>query len=186
MQQHYGYAYLELPQHITQQLDSFYQSIPNEYKVDNQGREFKKNKKPIQNFHSTFISKLLYSNKELVINELQQYLKQVKPVRVSLEPMFFEHVKRITTRSVYCVGSGIVSLDGNLRNLREECAEKANGQVLYNGDGHVSICYIKEEYVDQFKQWLKDDHPVTFENQEFQVNTIVVSYGNDKTRISLQ
>ena len=178
----YGFAYVQLPPPIIEKLQSLYDSIPNEWKVDNQGRSFGSSH-PVQRFHSTFVSKLRYKNKVEIIEKMRLILGTKDPVDVQLgDQLFLQQVDRIQTSTVYCLGISLVGND--LRKLREECVEQVGGEVYYNGDGHISICYIKEEFYEQLRQ-IMNQNASDLEGKKFKLQTIVVNFGKKKTELVL-
>src|SRR3989338_7049127 len=163
-----GFAFVDVPEPLHSELVEFYDSIPNDWKVDNHGKKFKT--KPHQELHSTFLLRLDGKKEKENLSYLKSILENEEPLTVKLASVSVDNVARIKTQKVICA---VFLLESNrLEALKSQCSEKVGVMQGYAGAGHISLIYVLEQYKDQLKervQQLSDK----FVGHEYTVDHIV-------------
>ncbi len=163
-----GFAFVDVPEPLHSELVEFYDSIPDEWKVDNHGKKFKT--KPKQEFHSTFLLSLDGKKEEHILSYLRSVMEKEDPFSVKIGSVSVDSVDRIKTQKVVCA---VFLLESNrLGDLKAQCSENVGKKQRYAGAGHISLIYVLEQYKEQLKervQQLSDK----FVGREYTVDHIV-------------
>jgi len=140
----------KLPDEVVRAASEFVEAVPLDWRVGMFGES---PPPPHHNHHVTLLTRIAHKRRAALETAIAQ---ETAGVVATFGAPFVAAVERIKHRRVLCVGLHIVS--PQLRALRERLAGAVGGDLRYEGDGHVSVCYVAAEHASHLQAFLNSDH----------------------------